>query len=249
MIRSGSDARDQRVLVREWQSFLTQQPNRITPSGYAGEPVTWTTFWNDPVKKWFMAFDLQQEAEKSASIVHDFLHRGPCAAVRRASEVLAVLTEERARRASGTTDHRHPAFLHGACPPTTADTHFDGYDSLALVIMGGKTFWLLPHPLLARRPALRGFSSERRDVDPARGDRPEPWQRVDLVPGDILFIPAGEWHYVLSSPHTAMTNVWWPAEVTGSTYDASNAGHMFAEGTINERTEGHISQRDRKSVV
>eukprot|EP00966_Prymnesium_polylepis_P123564 2856950-Prymnesium_polylepis.1 len=58
-----------------------------------------------------------------------------------------------------------------------------------------------------------GKRNERLDVNPfIPGPHTEPplahWQIANLGPGDLLYLPCGWWHYVVSEPHSVMTNVW-----------------------------------------
>ena len=58
-----------------------------------------------------------------------------------------------------------------------------------------------------------GKRNERLDVNPLiPGPYTEPplaqWRLANLGPGDLLYLPRGWWHYVVSEPHSVMTNVW-----------------------------------------
>jgi hypothetical protein len=58
-----------------------------------------------------------------------------------------------------------------------------------------------------------GNRNERLDVHPfVLGRHQEPslkqWRRPMLGCGDVLYLPSGWWHHVLSTSHSVMTNVW-----------------------------------------
>lgn len=106
---------------------------------------------------------------------------------------------------------RTPSFVTGAINPGGGPTHFDGYDSIAAVLVGTKTFYVAPHDTFANS-RMMGEENERLGVSPF--DRSTStvaqWSVAALNGGDALFLPVGWWHFVSSEPHTVMTNIWRP---------------------------------------
>eukprot|EP00966_Prymnesium_polylepis_P016382 377713-Prymnesium_polylepis.1 len=110
---------------------------------------------------------------------------------------------------------RRPAFATGLVPTGSGGiTHFDEYNNTALVLAGTKTFLIAPPNAMSWGDGPgNGNRNERLDVDPlVLGRYPEPpsqqWQRAMLGCGDVLYLPSGWWHHVVSTSHSLMTNVW-----------------------------------------
>ena len=108
-----------------------------------------------------------------------------------------------------------PAFVAGAVQPGGGPLHFDDYDNLALIVVGSKTFYIAPPATFYDAPRI-GEENERRGVSPHDRLTSEvaQWQVARLLAGDILYLPKRWWHYVDSTPHTVMTNVWARREET-----------------------------------
>jgi hypothetical protein len=109
---------------------------------------------------------------------------------------------------------RRPAFATGLIAVGGGPTHFDDYNNTALVLAGNKSFFIAPPDAMKWEDGLRnGKQNERLNVDPfVPGPYPEPslakWLLADLGPGDMLYLPRSWWHFVVSEPHSVMTNVW-----------------------------------------
>ena len=117
---------------------------------------------------------------------------------------------------------RYPSFVTGQVTDGGGTTHFDEYSNFALVITGRKTFYIARShsnsPI--NLATVRGKDThERRGVNPYNALAFAPlrqldevpaglWSVADLHPGDILYLPYGDWHWVYSTPHAVMTNVW-----------------------------------------
>jgi hypothetical protein len=116
-----------------------------------------------------------------------------------------------------------PTFLTGAVWDSGGPLHFDEYNNMCLLTHGRKFVLHAPPSAVLLRPlddlgvpaAVCGAANERRDIHPLRpGGTPycEPppgsFELTELLPGDILFLPSGRWHWVRSDPFTVMTNVW-----------------------------------------
>jgi len=101
-------------------------------------------------------------------------------------------------------------------PGVAAYTHHDAYDNVFVQLRGRKRFviaapegWrvLRPYPLLhpshgqAQRDAL---TPENLEATAAQ----LPVWRIDLEPGDILWVPPYAWHHVVSLTHSVSVNVW-----------------------------------------
>ena len=105
---------------------------------------------------------------------------------------------------------RRPAFVNGAGAAQTP-THFDDYDSVALVLVGAKTFYVAPPALVHRAgPGMCHESSAHplRPGTPSEQAMPQPFWRVDVPAGCLLYLPRGWWHHVVSAPHTVMVCAW-----------------------------------------
>ena len=105
---------------------------------------------------------------------------------------------------------RRPAFVNGVGAAQTP-THFDDYDSVALVLVGAKTFYVAPPALVHQ--AGRGMCHESsahplRPGAPSEQAVPQPFWRVDVAAGCLLYLPRGWWHHVVSEPHTVMVCAW-----------------------------------------
>ena len=145
---------------------------------------------SNPVTKWLQQ---RRRAEPSLALAGRLL-----------AQLRSVLSKARGR-----SKMLEPAFVAGSVRPGGGPTHFDDYDNLALVLVGGKTFYVAPPSTFRDSPRL-GKSNERKGVSPhdrLTSDRNQ-WQVAHLQAGDILYLPKGWWHYVDSIPQTVMTNVW-----------------------------------------
>ena len=84
----------------------------------------------------------------------------------------------------------------------------------ALVLAGMKTFLIAPPSSMSWQDGPgNGHRNERLDVNPlVLGRHPEPslaqWQMAVLGCGDVLYLPSGWWHHVISTSNSLMTNVW-----------------------------------------
>lgn len=105
---------------------------------------------------------------------------------------------------------RRPAFINGSkVKPTT--THFDEYASVALVLAGAKTFHIAPPALVHQTGRGMLHESSATPFKPGTSREQEvmqPFMRVQMEAGSLLYLPAGWWHYVESRPKTIMTCAW-----------------------------------------
>ena len=73
--------------------------------------------------------------------------------------------------------------------------HFDFHDVFATHVMGEKTWMVFKgmaeHPI--KHPAFEGWPKERHEQ--LKG---ELWREVRLRPGDLLYLPRGQYHYALA---------------------------------------------------
>ena len=128
-----------------------------------------------------------------------------------------------ARTLPNTPTPTYPAFIAGLIPEGGGPTHYDDYDNLAMVYCGSKTFYMAQYAQLSHLDVeegmldkdglpnpLRGRPNERLDISPltARTDISPVWQSARLQPGDILVLPHRMWHWVYTTPHSVMGNVW-----------------------------------------
>lgn len=73
--------------------------------------------------------------------------------------------------------------------------HFDFHDVFAVHVMGEKTWMVFEgradHPI--KHPSFEGWPQERHEA--AKGAL---WREVRLKPGDLLYLPRGQYHYALA---------------------------------------------------
>ena len=117
---------------------------------------------------------------------------------------------------------RRPSFITGRISDGGGPTHFDDYHNLAMVITGHKIFYTAKHGNFCSRDIRGQFENERLGVNPYNSVACAPgqseshmdhthvseWAVADMRSGDILFLPAGHWHWVWSTEKTVMTNSW-----------------------------------------
>ena len=137
-----------------------------------------------------------------------------------------------------------PSFITGSIRKGIEDggvpcgTHQDAYQNILLVLTGRKVFYIAEPATFADETVWRkgGKPNERfnaRPLDSTAADSPCDWFRVEVGPGDILYLPENWWHAVLSDPHTVMTNVW-----------TQSTARLPTEGaTHSERVERRAKQR------
>ena len=103
----------------------------------------------------------------------------------------------------------------------TSHLHFDGKDNLLIVLHGAKEVLLYsPWQYAALYPQLepevrwqsaarsRGYAARRGAAGAHAGLLDEPCWRAELRAGEMLFIPTGWWHEVLTPRVTLALNVW-----------------------------------------
>ena len=105
---------------------------------------------------------------------------------------------------------RRPAFVTGTHPVTT-ETHFDAYHSLAFVLSGSKTFYVAPpHKVkqTGRKMIHESTAHPHQPGTPREQLLPQPFERINVPAGGLLYLPAGWWHFVESEPKTVMACAW-----------------------------------------
>ena len=152
----------------------------------------------EPVRDW-----LRRQPQRSP--LHDAARLETSVAV-----LLATVLGQRVEDATQTGAMLFPSFIAGCIAMMGGGpTHFDEYHNMALVLVGNKTFYILPHDAIPavrrgkywnqRPPRLNPFNPEYASM---------PWMKVTLRPGDVFYLPPFWWHYVVSAPQCVMTNVW-----------------------------------------
>ena len=102
---------------------------------------------------------------------------------------------------------------------TTSNLHFDPFDNLLAVVSGRKCVRIFS-PNQSRRTHLDSALAAQNplhspiDVMADSSDRyPEAaglrYRTAVLEPGDILYMPAGYWHHVVTEETSIAVNVWW----------------------------------------
>jgi ribosomal protein L16 Arg81 hydroxylase len=85
------------------------------------------------------------------------------------------------------------------------NAHFDFHDVFAMHVMGEKTWtvfkgrceWPIQHPM------FEGWTRERHDQH-----KGELWREVTLKPGDLLYLPRGQYHYALADDGPCVHIAW-----------------------------------------
>jgi hypothetical protein len=209
VIRSALTSVDMVALIDEWDLFMAQDKS-LYQMGEGRGMQTLSTMWNSPMR---LEHDLRDTSTPNP--VMTWLSSSPQGSV--ATRVWHLQQQLEGVAAAHRPILRRPAFATGLVRSDGRDviTHFDDYNNTALVLIGIKTFLIAPPDAMSWEDGPQnGNRNERLDVNPfIRGRRyPEPtlaqWQRADLSAGDILYLPSGWWHHVVSTSHTLMTNVW-----------------------------------------
>ncbi|MEC7281905.1 MAG: cupin-like domain-containing protein [Verrucomicrobiota bacterium] len=105
---------------------------------------------------------------------------------------------------------RRPAFITGMHSTTTA-THFDEYDSLVFVLKGAKAFHVARPEAVKQTGRRMMHESTAHPYKPGtirEQASPQPFERIDVPAGRLLFLPARWWHFVESTPNTLMVCAW-----------------------------------------
>ena len=131
--------------------------------------------------------------------------------------------------------------LHGysGSPPDSGEVHFDEFDSLSVVVHGGKTWFFLADADMTREYGAHpgaGPVNERLDVVPDTG---RGWRRMRQEAGDVVAVPLGVWHSVVSDPGTNAVGEWHRRErdASGRPGGAVNSVRAWFEGA-HRRTMG-----------
>jgi len=207
---------ERRAISNSWHAFAT-----------AHSAPTYSTYEHrkQPLREiWESELGMRMETslrELEGNPVEDWLSTSGEPAVRRLYTAHKRLVELGAALSKDANTMRHPAFVTGRIRDGTGSTHNDDYDNFALVASGCKAFYISestgegPIDLTV----VHGKEHERRGVNPYNATAfaplgclqcvpPDVWSVAVLEPGDVLYLPKGDWHWVHSVPNTVMTNVW-----------------------------------------
>ena len=120
------------------------------------------------------------------------------------------------------------------------NAHFDFHDVFAMHVMGEKTWtvfkgrceWPIQHPM------FEGWSRERHDQH-----KGELWREVTLKPGDLLYLPRGQYHYALADDGPCVHIAW------GVTYPIGMDAVSYAFERMVGETVGRANlPRDRAQL-
>jgi hypothetical protein len=210
VIRSALTEQDMTKLVEEWAVFMAEHKT-LYQMGEGRGMHTLSTMWNSPMR-------LEHDLRNSSTIpnpVMTWLSLAQPGSV--AARVWHLQEQLEGVAASQSPVLRRPAFATGIVLSEGRGniTHFDDYNNTALVLTSSKTFLIAPPDAMSWEDGPRnGNRNERLDVNPLLQGRryPEPplaqWQRAHLSPGDVLYLPSGWWHHVVSASNSLMTNLW-----------------------------------------
>ena len=100
-----------------------------------------------------------------------------------------------------------PIWWNGKFKAVT-ETHFDEFLNCLIVLRGHKTIYCAhPQSIIVRHQSNHA-SAFIPDTLCLPGKKPVPMKRYDVAPGEMLIIPEGWWHYIISDPQTVMVNFW-----------------------------------------
>jgi hypothetical protein len=213
LIRGGCGAAEERGLVESWTRYVEIDGRRhftinpVKSDAGPGEETPHARSGLSLRQIWHGRCRLETQLGKGSdgSPVHEWLSSRDGALVSAACGLEAELSSLGRLMCDGGDSVLRPSFVLGSVYARGGGpTHYDTYHSWAMVLVGRKSFYVLPHETL--RKSKGDKPHERSDVDPSHRDLP--WRRFDLEPGDVFFLPAGWWHFVVSDPQTIMTNTW-----------------------------------------
>jgi len=207
---------ERREISKSWNAFAT-----------AHSAPTYSTYEHrkQPLREvWGSGLGMRMETslrEREGNPVEDWLSTSGDPAVRRLYTAHKRLVELGAALSKDANTMRHPAFVTGRIRDGAGSTHNDDYHNFALVAVGSKAFYISESTgeSLIDLATVHGKEHERRGVNPYNATAfaplgclhcvpPDVWSVAVLEPGDVLYIPKGDWHWVYSVPSTVMTNVW-----------------------------------------
>ena len=81
-------------------------------------------------------------------------------------------------------------------------THYDEYNGFLCVVRGTKTVFVAPPAACANHDRLKPNETPQTPFDTPG------FTRYDVKAGDILYIPKGFWHYVLTPADTVLITFW-----------------------------------------
>lgn len=213
LIKGGLGAAEKRELLESWTRYVETDGRRhftINPvksdAGPGEDPphacsgLSLRQIWGGRCR-----LETQLGRGSDGSPVHEWLSSRDGELVSAACALEAELSSLGRQLCDGGDGMLRPSFVLGSVYARGGGpTHYDTYHSWAMVLVGRKTFYVLPHETLRKNRGDKPH--ERINVDPSH--RYLPWRRFDLDPGDVFFLPAGWWHFVVSDPQTIMTNSW-----------------------------------------
>lgn len=225
LVKLSLSADDRCELLRDWCSHVQQhwrgRYQTQTP-GYGNGVLPLGEVWNTPQR---IESGLNGE---TANPLRDWLDTSSdsSSALHQMAQVqdqLDAIAAEWCQELHSTIETK--AFIAGCIEPSGGPTHYDVYDNLALVLTGSKIFYHAPHPAF-EGVDQHGRENERLSINPfdelslndplnvlhthaPEGTPLAPlWREATIEAGDILFLPHRWWHWVWSTRHTVMTNVW-----------------------------------------
>lgn len=103
---------------------------------------------------------------------------------------------------------------------TRTPLHFDSYDNILVQIAGAKyvrvyasgetpKLYVTKNSTHASQGNMSSVDCERENLDTHPLAKDAKYLEVVLMPGDAIFIPSGEWHYVRSLSTSISINYWW----------------------------------------
>ena len=205
VLRSGWSEQRVQQMREQFEQFAQSETETWQTQGYGKQTIqgVWQNGWR-------LEHNLEAQAQSTGPLDALLANAGSRTAAGSAFRTLQALRDQ----AKEGADLREPCFVTGKTDrPSLALLHYDDYLNRALVLVGKKTFHMLP-PTALDADSGAGAFNERFDVTPA--NRPElPWRVAMVEPGDVFVLPPQWWHHVESDAGgSVMINVWTAA--TGS---------------------------------
>ena len=248
LVQGGHDGRALAAARQEWAAWLSSGAGgRITPSGSHGGAVDIREFvGSEAGSGWFKTFGLGTDDRGDEGPVVRWADTGLGRGahwLRRARQHMRGAGVEGIHVDASV---REVTFMASGSPPDSGEVHFDEFDSLSVVVHGGKTWFFLADADMTREYGAHpgaGPVNERLDVVPDTG---RGWRRMRQEAGDVVAVPLGVWHSVVSDPGTNAVGEWHRRErdASGRPRGAVSSARAWFEGA-HRRTMGRAPPRVR----
>ena len=137
--------------------------------------------------------------------VQEHLARGATLVLNDIDQLTPELSPSRARWSRPWAARFRPTSICHPSASRASRAHFDFHDVFAMHVMGEKTWMVFKgraeYPI--KHPSFEGWPRERHEQ--LKG---ELWREVRLRPGDLLYLPRGQYHYALADDGPCVHIAW-----------------------------------------